>query len=393
MRATWRIAIKDLSLRLRDRSVFIIGLIAPLALAYIFSLVFGGSLNDVGEQITLEMGAVIEDSGPIGQTFGEILASIDAQGFIDLVRYEDLAAAEQAVEDGTVGAIFHVPADLSTSIEQGADVQIDVIGNVDAPTTTDIAASIAKEYVAGVTRANLSALTAVGTGVLEPERFIEAATEAGNEAGLVQLGELETEVRQLDSSTFFVAGLSIFFMFFVAGLSVTSMLEERRDGTLGRLIAAPISRASIVAGKSLTSVIIGLVSMTVLVVASGFVMDADWGPPLGVAMLVLAAILAVVGIMTLVGGLAHTPEQAGNLQSVVAVSFAMLGGTFVPISGGDGILASLQYATPNAWFMRGLSEMASGDVAAGIPAATVLFGIALVSGVIGSIVVGKAVRP
>ncbi len=393
MRATWRIAMKDLSLRLRDRSVIIIGLIAPLALAYIFSLVFGGSINDVGEQITLDMGAVIDDSGPIGQAFDDVLASIESQGFIELTRYGGLDEAEQAVEEGSVGAVFHVPEGVSRSIEQGADVRIDVLGNVDAPTTTDIATSIAKEFAAGVTRANLSALTAVGSGVLDPSRFVEAASEAGLQEGLIQLGEVETEVRQLDASTFFVAGLSIFFMFFVAGLSVTSMLEERRDGTLGRLIAAPISRASIVAGKALTSVIIGLVSMTVLVVASGFVMDADWGPPLGVAMLIVTAILAVVGIMTLVGGLAHTPEQAGNLQSVVAVSFAMLGGTFVPIAGNEGFLASLQYATPNAWFMRGLAEMASGDVAAGIPAAAVLFGIALVSGVLGSIVVGRAVRP
>lgn len=394
MRSAWLIAIKDLKLRARDRSVFIIGLVAPLALAFIFNVVFGGGFNDVGQQVTLDVGTVVEDDGQIGSAFLGLLRSIEGQGFIELETFDDMRAAEAAVEEGTVSTLVHVPAGASAQVQQpGGSFEMQVIGNVDAPTTTEIVASIAMEFANGVRRANLSAFTAVGSGVLDPAEAGAAAAQAAEESALVRLGETEADVRQLDSATFFVAGLSIFFMFFIAGLSVTSMLEERRDGTLSRLIAAPIRRSSIVAGKSLTSVIIGIVSMTVLVVASMLLMGADWGPPIGVALLVGTAVLAVVGIMTLVGGFARTPEQAGNLQSVVAVTFGMLGGTFVPIANSEGFLASLQYVTPNAWFMRGLADMATGDVAAGLPAAGVLVAMAIVSGAVGAFLVGKVVRP
>lgn len=392
MRTVWNIAMKDLSLRLRDRSVFIIGLIAPLALAVIFNVVFGGSLNDVGEEITFDMGVVNEDPGPVGAAFEDVLATLVDDGLIQLENYDDPDTVRVAVEDGSVGAAFIVPAGLSDSILGGTNGGIAVVGNIDAPTTIDVAEAIARQFSAGVQRANLSAVTALQSGAISRADVQQAAAEAGAMPPLVELGPVQTEVRQLDSATYFVAALSVFFMFFIAGLSVTDMLEERREGTLARLLVAPIHRSSIVLGKSLTSIIIGVVSLTVLVVASTFLMGADWGPPLGVTMLIWAAVLAIVAIMSAVGSLARSPEQAGNLQSIVAVTFAMLGGTFVPIQDDGGIVARLQYATPNAWFLRGLAEMASGDVGAAVPAALVLLGMAVLATAVALPLVNKVVH-
>lgn len=392
MRTVWNIAMKDLSLRLRDRSVFIIGLIAPLALAVIFNVVFGGSLNDVGQEITLEMGVVNEDAGPVGAAFEDVLGSLVQDGLIQLDTYDDWEAARAAVDEGEVGAAFLVPTGLSDSILGGIDGVITVVGNIDAPTTTDVAEAIARQFSAGVERANLSAVTALQAGAISIAEIQQAAADAGALPPVVEVGPVETEVRQLDSATYFVAALSVFFMFFIAGLSVTDMLEERREGTLARLLVAPIHRSSVMLGKSLTSIIIGVVSLTVLVVASTFLMGADWGPPLGVAMLILTAVLAIVAIMSAVGSLARSPEQAGNLQSIVAVTFAMLGGTFVPIQDDGGLLGRLQYATPNAWFLRGLAEMASGDVGAAVPSALVMLGMAVIATAIALPLVNKVVH-
>jgi ABC-2 type transport system permease protein len=288
--------------------------------------------------------------------------------------------------------VFVLPAGLSGALGSGVDAEIEVVGNVDAPTTTDIAGAIARQFAAGVRRAGLSAVTAVETGVVDASEMAAAASEAGAAAPTLSLGDVAAATRQLDTATYFVAGLSVFFIFFIAGLSVTDMLEERHDGTLARLKAAPIMPRSIIAGKSITSVVIGLVSMTVLVVASRFLMGAAWGPPLAVAALVASAVVAVVAIMTCVGGFAKTAEQAGNLQAIVAVTFGMLGGTFVPISEGDGVLATLRFATPNGWFMRGLGDIAGGEASAALPAVAALATMAVVFGVASSALVRRLVR-
>ena len=43
--------------------------------------------------------------------------------------------------------------------------------------------------------------------------------------------------------------MAVFFLFFTVQFGVTSLLEERNDGTLARLLAAPISRARSSAGS------------------------------------------------------------------------------------------------------------------------------------------------
>jgi len=391
MSAALTIALKDLSQRVRDRSVFIIGIVAPLALAFIFNAIFGGGISDVGQNITLDMGVVDEDAGPIGQAFGDILREIEQDGLIALTVYDDEEAGRAAAEAGDVGAVFLLEPGLSDAILAGADSALTVVGNVDAPTTTQIGSSIAEQFSLGVRRGNTAAVAALISGAIAPGDLEDVAREAGIAPSALSVGTIEAATRQLDPSTYFIAGLSVFFLFFIAGLSVTSMLDERREGTLARLLAAPISPGSIVGGKSLTSVLIGLVAMVILIIASTILMGADWGAPAGVALLVVAAVLAIVAIMTMVGGFAKTAEQAGNLQSIVAVTLGMLGGTFVPISG-DGILADLSLVTPNAWFLRGLGDLAGGTVADVLPAVAVLLGIAVVAGAIGLTVVRRAVR-
>jgi MMPL family/ABC-2 type transporter len=152
------------------------------------------------------------------------------------------------------------------------------------------------------------------------------------------------------------------------------------DRVLARLLAAPISRASILGGKLLTSFLLGTISMTVLAVATTLLFGASWGNPLGVAVLVVAAILAATGIMALIATLAKNAEQAANWQSVVAVILGLVGGTFFPVSQAPGVLSRLTFVAPQAWFLRGLGDLRGGSISAvWIPALAMLI-FAVVTG-------------
>jgi ABC-2 type transport system permease protein len=86
--------------------------------------------------------------------------------------------------------------------------------------------------------------------------------------------------------------------------------------------------------------------MAVLVAATSLLFGASWGNPAGVAVLIVAAILAAMGIMALIATLAKNAEQAGNWQMVVAVVLGLLGGTFFPVSQAPGILSQLTFVDP-----------------------------------------------
>lgn len=356
MGAILTIALKDLRLRIRDRSAFIVGIIAPLGLAVIFSFVLG----DIGEgSLELRFGVYDGDGADTARQFVSVLNDIERQGVIDLTEYPTVSAAGAAV-GSDVTAVFVLPAGLSAAISSGAPADIEVIGDVDSPTATSIAAAIAEGFAAEVRAVQLSVGSVIAVDPGAATRVAEIVDRAVGAAGPLTLGSIPAATRELDLTTFFVAGMAIFFLFFTVQFGVLALLEERTQGTLARLQAAPIRRSSIVLGKALVSVVLGLTSMAVLIVASTLMLGAEWGDPVGVALLSVCAVFSAVGIMGIVAAFARTAEGAGNLQSIIAVGLGMLGGIFFPAALGEGILARLSYISPHAWFMAGLADLAGG---------------------------------
>ena len=359
MGAALRIAAKDLKLRVRDRSAFILGILAPLVLAYIFYLVFGPAAT--GQGLNLEYGLVDEDRSQISSAFASILEGAEEDDVLVLEMFADRGAADSALEGGEIDAYFLLPSGLDQAVRSNQSGTIEIVGDVDSPTSTQIAASFAEQFSSGVRASQLAvATTATVAGAQVGPEFIASLSQDPAAAGMTYaLADRTATTKQLDASTYFAAGMAVFFLFFTVQFGVTGLLEEDRDGTLARLMAAPIPRVSVVAGKAILAFLLGIISMTVLVVATTLLMDASWGAPLGVALLVVAGVLAAVGIMGLVASVAKTPEGAGNVGSIIAVVLGMLGGTFFPVAASGGLLASLTYLTPHAWFMLGLAELSS----------------------------------
>lgn len=384
--SAWLIAGKDLKLRLRDRSVFIIGIVAPLALALVFNFVFGHALDtDTGVQPSY--GLVDLDGGPIAERFAETLEGMSEQGFGTVEHLPTEAAARRSVDDG-LDAVFVLPKDFSAGVSSGRSASIGVIGDVDSPTLANVAASIARGFASRLETGQLTFLAAQQAGTASSPG--ELADEAGA-AQPLRVVAVEAASRQLDTSTYFMAGMAVFFLFFTVQFGVTSLLDERRDGTLARLLGAPIGRVSILLGKGLASLLVGVASMAVLILAASVLMGAQWGHPLGVGLLVVAGVLSAVGIMGVVATFSRTPETAGNLGAIVAVVLGFLGGTFIPVGSGGGVLATLSRLTPHHWFLHGLAELSGGSawtVAVG-PAMAIL-AFAVVTGSIAAVGLGRS---
>lgn len=387
MRVAIIIARKEIAQRLRDRTFFLLGLVAPLTLAFIFNLILGGVVAP-GGGLSFDFGLVDEGAGSAGQGFEQTLMAMEERGIVTVHRFEDAAAGQLAADEGDVDAVFILPAAMADNF--GAEIT--VIANVDSDLGSTVAVAIAEEFSRRAWVGAIAIRAGFDLGVVAPAEIEAAIAEAAAVPFPLDVAVEEITARQIDTATFFIAGLALFFTFFVVGTSITSMLQEKSNGTLSRLLAAPIRPASIVAGKMLAGVLLGIISMMVLLIASTFILGADWGNPIAAIGIVIATVIAAAGLMTLVGGLARTSEQAGNLQSIVALTMAMLGGTFIPIATGEGLLNTLRYLTPNAWYLRGLGDIAGGAYGEAMVAIGVLLAIGVVSGAIGLAIVHRLVR-
>jgi linearmycin/streptolysin S transport system permease protein len=364
MRAALLICLKDLRARLRDRSALLIGIVVPLGLSFIFSAIFSGIS---GNSEAISLGVVNADHGPVAQQFtGQVLGAVSRSGLIVIHREPTEAAARALAARGTVSAAIIIPAGFSARVQSGRPASMQVIGNVGAPVSAEIARSIAESFTADLNRIRLSVAAVLdptgGTGPLPPGRVQLLAARAAAATAPVAVQDVSAKSRELSQKSYFAAGMAVFFLFFTVQFGVTSLLEERNDGTLARLLAAPISRGSILGGKMLTSFLLGLISMAVLVVATSLLLPAAWGNPLGVAVLIVAATLSAMGIMALIAGFARNAEQAGNWQAVTAVVLGLLGGTFFPISQAPGVLSAITFLSPEAWFLRGLGDLRGGSL-------------------------------
>jgi ABC-2 type transport system permease protein len=376
MRAALLIAAKDLRQRLRDRSAIMIAFVVPFGLALILNLTLGGV---AGGSPVFRFAVVDQDRGEVARVFVDrVLGEVQRQGIIKVTEMASVDEARDRVSKGKAAAAFVVPAGFTRAVYSEQASRIQVIGNVDEVIGTQVARSIAEGFASELAAVRVSVGTVVAgrsTGPSDAEALKALALKAASVTSPVSVKSVSTTKKELDWKTYFAAGMAVFFLFFTVQFGVSSLLDERHEGTLARLLAAPISRFSLLGGKLLTSFVLGVISMVVLALASTLFLGARWGNPLGVGILIVAGVLSAMGVMSVVATLAKTGEQAGNWQAIIGLVLGMLGGTFFPVAMAGGLLAKLSLITPHAWFLQGLSDMAGGEG----PSAVVVPALALIA--------------
>ena len=381
MRATLLIALKDLRLRVRDRSSLVLGIVAPLGLALILNSVTAGLDDD----FRVSVGIVDLDGGGVGAQIADGVRDVGD----GLVVRDGLSEKEARLQlsGGDVGAVLVIPKGFSESLDPRSGrtpAPVQVWRDADNVVTGEIAASIAEGFLASTNAVRVGVSVAVQA---DPGADADALVdEARGAPPAITVAQRPASDQQLDATTYLAAGLAVFFAFFLVQFGVRGLLDERRDGTMARLLVAPIPRRAIVVAKGLASVVLGVVALTALAVATTVVMGADWGQPAAVAVLVVAVVLAAVSLMGVIAAVATTSEQAANAQTVVAVVLGLLGGSFFPVSRGEGLLSKVALVAPHHWFLEGLGRARGGGLGEVWGPVGMLLLFALVVGAVGAVV-------
>ncbi len=387
MRKVGVMAAKDLLRSIRDRSAIILGLVAPLALSFVLGAVLGEADED---SFDANYAFVDLDNGQISEAFAGVMADVES-GSITVRELESAERARELVRDGEVAAAFVLPESLSEDTTAGEAATIEVLGDPDSPIAVDIAEAIARGFASEVQsqRVAIATVAAARAGPGEVTLFSgqaaleELAQQAAETESPILVDDDPLGAKTFEDKTFFAAGMTVFFLFFTSQFGAVSLLRERREGTLARLLAAPVSRGQVVASKALFSFMVSALSMTVMIVATTFLMDATWGNPAGIAVLIACGVFAAIGVQSLVTTLARTDEQAAGYGAIIGVTLGMVGGTFFPLSQGPALLTKLSLLTPHAWLMRGFGELSGGQsVSAVALPALALIAFGLVTGTI-----------
>ncbi len=381
------IAAKDIVQRLRDRSVYIMGVVGPLVLVFIMSATIGAA-DDVS---AFEFAVADGDGGEVAAAFVAVMEDLVADGTVDLTIAADRSEVDALVDDGDVAAGFFIPPGFSAAASSGGQAELVLVGDPGSPIAVDVARTIADTFVADlgyVSVATATVLEIEGGG--DGRRLSELAAQAVAVEAPIGVTPVETEGRGRDMASYYSVSLSVLFLFFTVQFGVLSMMEERELGTLSRILVAPIGTVSILLGKMVSALVIGLATMVVLVIGTTLIVGAEWGDPLAVAVLILAGVTVAIALSILVSAAARTAEQAAAYATIAALVLGLLGGVFFPITEAPGFLEAVSYASPHRWLLEGLRDVSYGSGLGSLgPTLAVLAAFSVAFGGIGLATAGR----
>lgn len=374
---TLSVAGKEIRMIAADRGLLAVLILLPILLGSLFAGLNLMLVNEEGEpNILLDVIVVNEDSGVFGS---EVVKSIQTIDQIEATISSDVSTAEENVIEGKVSAAVIIPADFSEKIDSYTPTELEVIIDPAQPESASIVTGIMNQVVAEITiwgeiqygirsimnESNLLAnaspeelrgLEAQNLGVImtrlnELRRDPAISVSSENLAGAKVAGGISLFI------TFLFPAFTVMFIFFIVGAESSSLLQEREAGTLRRLLAAPIPRWTVIAGKMLAYGL--LVCLQVLILFTlgytlfGITLGQD---PIALVAITIAVTFVAVSMGMLVAAFARNSKQADNVGMILGFLFAGIGGAFPtwpPLFRSEGFIGTLSKFTPHAHALEG----------------------------------------
>ena len=333
------IALNELRRRLRDRSVLIGCLAAPLLMAAVLGLSFAGTSSAVAVRVGV--------SGASPQLVAAAVHASQLPSDVTVVPMPSEQAVKTAVADGRLDSgVAVLPGQMRLSSLLIPIVDPGATHSPGYDVVTKGTSQLGHEYAESVAAGISSVLYAgmVAHGVTSDPATVSVTSESVGHGGKINLN-------------FFAPNIAVVFLFIGSGLGMRSLLMERSAGTLARITAAPLRPSRIVLGKLLAIFVTGLATIFVIWAVTTFAFGANWGDPLGVLLMCIGATVAMCGIGVFLTSLAKTEQQAFGITMLVGLFLALLGGNLLPSGSLPDVFQVLALGTPNGWALVGFGRL------------------------------------
>ncbi|MBI9050741.1 MAG: ABC transporter permease [Anaerolineaceae bacterium] len=391
MKKSLNIALKDMLISFRDPTALLLMFVAPIVLTMIMGFAFGGS--DDGPALEhIPVIVVNHDDGQFSPTLMEAFQSEDLAELLDASEMQNDQEARMAVDQNQAVAAIIIPQGFSDSIMPSGMLDQDITGQ-DLQNMQNRIASIVTIYADPASQISVSIvrsvvhiiLTEFNSSISAGNTFFESALSNPNfnVDQLINMSDEEyqelfqpaleneritleiTEINPQSEVSFnwlsyTASGMAILFLMFTMTSSARSILSEKEDGTLPRLMVTPSSTFSIISGKMLGIFMLGFTQMLVLLLAGSLLFQINWGKTFDVVIFTLLLTMAAASWGIFISAVSKSPGQVSSIGSAVNLLFAAIGGSFVPRFDLPIWLKNISLFTPNALGIEGLTQLAEG---------------------------------
>ncbi len=363
------VALKDTTVTLRDKKALLILIAMPFVLITILGFALGGVFSGSTSFSKIEVAVVDYDKDELSKSLvDDVLKSKDLAKLL-VVRKMDEKKARRLISLGDLDSAVIIPENFSQTITRGEPSRIKVLGDPGHEIKAGIVRGIIQSFANYVSASQVEIKTAIGflneSGAVSPQRvqhlttmLIRASSE-GKKKELIAVEEKNTaEEKRISSMQYYSAGMMVQFVLFGAMFGAFSILEERNNRTLSRLLSTPTGKLSILGGKLGGVYLIGAIQFFALIAATRLILGVYWGKSIaGIGILGAATILAVTGLTIFIAAITKSEKAADAFSMVLIMVMSALGGSWVPLQAFPVWFRQISKVTINGWAMQGFTRL------------------------------------
>jgi len=354
---------KDLILFFHDQRSVILTFLLPVILISLFAFAYGaiGAYNGRSEPVSL----LVTD---LDQTLSskEIIYKIDSLEDIRIIA-TDSGKARELVIKGKYACSLIIYKGFQDSLQAGNIVPVELVYDR------------AREMEIGILQQNLISTLMFSEGEIIVKKSIEkylneqfpdidkntsdkilnTAVRKGNNKLAIKWTSVvgmknDTKLGLIQA----VAGTAILMLLFsVAGVG-TSILEEKENGTINRLLYSPLKSSAILYGKMLFAFFISILQLTSMFLFAWIMFNMDLRVNIpALILMIIATAFAVSSLGIFLAAVAKTRQQAQNLSTIIILIMSAIGGSMIPIFIMPSILQKIALFSVNYWGIQGFYDV------------------------------------
>ena len=359
------IALLDLKLFLNNRAELAFSIALPILL---FALMYGALSSE--SDVFTPASVVDLDGGPRAR---ELVDRLDLLASVEVEERTE-ADANGALERSAILFAVVIPAGFSEALEAGEPAPLVFrqrgnggdTGQIVAAIVRGIARDMAMESRVRVQTKRALAGSGVSPDRIESEIGSQLETLRAKPPVVVEVLRPGNRLREWmdeegksgdDLFSRLLPGLIVMFVMFSVTLAAQAMVEDRRTGTLERLMTTRLGVNQLFVGKLLSGMMRAMFQ-TVVMLSLAFVVFRPGGP-LAYAELLAFALLAAAAftsVSLVIGAMARNRNQATWAAVFFTLVMVVFSGTFFQITEGT-LMHSISRATINAYAIDAMQNI------------------------------------
>lgn len=363
----WKLAKKDLRIFFTDKKAIFLALLLPIGLITLFALAFGGVAGGDEEESSPIL--VLYSDEDNTATSKKIISILDSISGIELIP-ETKANAIDLIKNGDRIANIIIYSGFEDSIKYGNTVPIEM----QFDQSREMEVSVLQNIVLG----NVSSLKGENDAAKNVESLInqlypnvpnlmrdslkqnmlDAQIKENRTVDLVTMTSLVGDESSNWGLIQAVAGTAILMLLFSVSSIGQSMLEEKENGVLKKLLQSPVKPFEIMMSKMLTATIISVFQLTVMFIFSwlAFGLDIFMDIPALIIMILFTAI-ACSSFGVLLSAIVTTKKQADSLGTIIILFMSAVGGSMIPLYIMPSFMQDAAVISVNYWSIQGFYDI------------------------------------